>query len=364
MYLKFRNPFATAAAAAIVLAGTAISAAAESVDFEGERITITVPFREGGASDTYTRLIAPYLSEHLPGQPSMVVRNIPGGSGGLVGANRFERTATTDGLEVFAGSVSTNFNYALDAEGVEFDLSRYEPVILSPQGAAIYVSSDLGVEGAAGIPDLVGQDLVYAGQSPTSAELRQLFIFNMLGLDVQTIWGVSTSERRMAFMRGEVNIGNESLAAFLTHAQPMVDDGLAVPLFSYGVLNDAGEFERDPHFPDLPHFLEVYEQVNGAPMTGVELEVWTALYHLSVSASKYLLLPPETPQDIVDAYSAAATEMLADAEMRGETEELLGQYPQYVGENAKRILEGATTLSPEARAWIVDFLETEYDISI
>lgn len=340
------------------------AAHADGVNFAGERIRVIVPFNEGGSGDIYTRGFAPYLQKYLPGQPSLIVQNIPGGSGGIPGSNRFQREAKPDGLMIYSGSVSNTFNYALKAKGVEYDLVNFEPIILSSLGAMVYISSDLGVSGPDEIGKLAGKELVYAGQSPTSADLRQMFMFDQLGLNVKLVWGLSTSKARLAFQRGEVNINNDSYGAYIQQVKKMREEGKAVVLFSFGVLDDNDNFIRDPHFPNVPHFLELYEKVHGKKMSGTPLEVWEALYHLSVSASKYFELPVGTPKPIVDAYQEAALKMLKDPEFQVIRKDMFGDYGHYTGARAKAILKKASSLSPEALNWIKDFLKTKHNVEL
>ena len=70
--------FLLAASAAIALT-TGLPAQAQSVDFKGKTITMVIPFGVGGGSDVWGRFNATLLQKHLPGQPSVVVKNQPGG---------------------------------------------------------------------------------------------------------------------------------------------------------------------------------------------------------------------------------------------------------------------------------------------
>ena len=50
-----------------------------AVDFSGKSVTLSIAFSVGGGSDRWARVYAPYLSKYLPGNPTVVVRNMPGG---------------------------------------------------------------------------------------------------------------------------------------------------------------------------------------------------------------------------------------------------------------------------------------------
>ncbi|MCB1638441.1 MAG: tricarboxylate transporter, partial [Thiothrix sp.] len=61
-------------------------------DFSGKTVEWTVPFGVGGGTDVWARFFAPQLAETLPGKPTVVVLNVPGG-GSITGANQFYQRA-------------------------------------------------------------------------------------------------------------------------------------------------------------------------------------------------------------------------------------------------------------------------------
>ena len=71
----------------------------QSPDFANQLVELIIPFKEGGGSDTWGRFNAPFLSRYLPGRPTVVVRNVPGGNS-IAGANRFAARARPNGLSV------------------------------------------------------------------------------------------------------------------------------------------------------------------------------------------------------------------------------------------------------------------------
>ena len=96
-----------AAAAAASLA--ALPAAADEVaDFyQGKQVNVVVGYSPGGGYDTYTRLLAKHMGKHVPGNPSMIVTNMPG-AGSLKAANHTYNVAPKDGatLGVFSAPVA------------------------------------------------------------------------------------------------------------------------------------------------------------------------------------------------------------------------------------------------------------------
>ena len=74
------------------IAGLALLAAAASTDaaiaqfYKGKTITMVINYPAGGPSDIEGRIVAQHLPNHIPGKPTIVVKNISGG-GGIIGTN-------------------------------------------------------------------------------------------------------------------------------------------------------------------------------------------------------------------------------------------------------------------------------------
>src|SRR5512145_1603968 len=67
--------------------------------YQGKSIRIVVGFTSGGFYDRWSRLLARYVPKYLPGNPEMVVQNMPG-AGGLIAANHMFNVAKPDGLSI------------------------------------------------------------------------------------------------------------------------------------------------------------------------------------------------------------------------------------------------------------------------
>ena len=361
------NSWLRGAACVGIVAGLAglpsLDAAAQKVDFAGKRIEMLVPFPPGGGSDVYSRALAPFIEKHLPGNPTIIIRNVPG-AGSIPGSNQFHARAKPDGLHVFVSSSSTVMNYTFRRSKFELDLGKMLPLLLSPQGSVVYVSPALGVKSARDVAKLKGQALTFGGTGPTGAELRMTATFELLGLDVKYVWGVARGPVRLAFERGEFNINYDTTPGFLKNASQLVKAGKAVPLFALGVLDGKGDVVRDPNFKDLPSFVEVYEFMHGKKPSGPAFEAWKAILQMGVMANKSILLPAGTPQPILEAWRTAIQKTLDDPEFDAKAGKVIEGYPQFVGESARPIMNSATTLSPEVWEWIKTFLKTKHDVTL
>jgi tripartite-type tricarboxylate transporter receptor subunit TctC len=337
--------------------------AQQAVDFSGETIEWIIPLSEGGGTDVWARFFAPYLSKHLPGQPDVVIRNVPGG-GSITGTNDYAARGEPDGLSLIGTTGSTALPMLLGDTRVQYDFNRdFVPVIVSPTGGVVYLPPSLGVDSINELKNLQGTELVYASQGATSLDLVPMLGFDLLGLDVRHVFGMTgRSDGRLAFERGEVTIDYQTSSAYLTNVVPMVEAGNAVPIFSWGVLDSQGNIGRDPTFPDLPSFMEAYEAVHGKPPEGIEFEAYKALFGAGLNANKPAMLPIETPQEIVQAYRDAFEKAVADPELQAAKGDILGEYEQAVGEDVEGLFKIATTISPEAKGWIQNYLKEKYQV--
>lgn len=355
--------------AGALFAATAMAAAtpgvAADVSFEGERVVWIVPGREGGGSDNFTRAIAPHLSKHLPGNPTIVIRNIPG-AGTVPGTNQFHEQAKDDGLMIITNSTSAIINQILKNDAVRYDLSKQNIVFAVPQGAFVYAHPSTKVKGPDDIGMLIGDDKEFriGGYGPTSSELRLLVSYELLGINTKPLWGMSRGKTRQALMRGEVEIAYDTASSWFRKVKPLVKKKAVVPLFSFGVAGKDGKYVRDPVAPELPHFNELYEKVKGKSLTGAEKDVWTALFYVGVMSSKSIGLAPGTKPEVAAAYIAAIKSMAADPAFKKASEKQLGPYEVSIGDEANDVMDKAVTMSPDARAWLKDFLKKKHDIDL
>jgi hypothetical protein len=333
-----------------------------ATDFTGKTISLIVPFPNGGGVDLWARFNAPLLAKYLPGKPTIVIKNMPGG-GSISGANFFSVTARPDGLTLLASSASTQFPYLLGDPRVRYEYKDWKVVLAGPTGGAAYVSSSFGAKSIADIDKLRGKELFFASPGPTALELVSLLGFRLLDLNVNHIFGVpGRAEGLLGFERGEFTIDSQTTTAYLRRSAGLVKEGKAVPLFSWGVLDASGHLARDPNFPDLPHVGEAYEIVHGKKPEGIEWDAFMAFLVSGFPAQKLMVLPKGTPDDMVETFRAAAREMLKDPDYLARRDEIIGEYEQVTDAQAERLYKNSTNISPEAREWTRDFLTKKYDV--
>jgi hypothetical protein len=325
------------------------------------RVEILVPYEAGGGTDLYARYLAPMLSSKLPGKPEVVVKNVEG-AGAIAGSNQFEERAKPDGCSLIAIAASVTSNYVFRDRRVRYKLDEWIPIISSPAGTVVYTSSKLGLKDASELAKLKGQQLVMGANNPTGGDMRVLLSLDLLGLGVKPIYGINRGDARPGFERGEFNINFDSSQAYPIQVQPLVDSKVAVPIFSLGIAGPDGKIVRDPIVPNLPTFNEAYKAVHGKDPSGPAYDAWLAVFNLNVMASKALALPAGTPKDIANVYHNVMAEVVKDLqrpEIKEKADDVVGPYPQALGEAAANALRGAIKFDPEAESFLRDWVKKQ-----
>ena len=84
---------------ALAITAAASTAALGQEFYQGKTIRVVVGFSAGGGFDAYSRTIARHLGKHIPGNPTVIVENMPG-AGSLIAANHIYKVARPDGLTI------------------------------------------------------------------------------------------------------------------------------------------------------------------------------------------------------------------------------------------------------------------------
>ena len=359
---------ACAVGAVVFSAALASSPAMAEVSFKGKTVTIVVPFREGGGTDVLSRLFQPFLQKYLPGNPKVIVFNRPGGAA-TKGSNYFERKAKPDGLTVIAISTSTMVSQTLGGGKAKFDVRKWRPIWVVPQDTVFYARPETGVKGknlADDIEALRKSGIVFGAKNATSAELRALFTFELLGLkNVKTVLGLSSGKQRKALMRGELNVNYDSAGAFAKKVKKHAKKGKVIPFMTLGIPQADGSVIRGSVYPDLPIALDAYRSLhNGKNPTGVIYEAWKNTVTMGVSASKGMALPTGTSNEIHEAWSVAIEDILKDKDFMTRGRKIIGSYPISLRKDAKAIYKNAVNIKPKTRAWMKEWIFKTFGVKI
>lgn len=329
-----------------------------------DTLTWTVPFGVGGGTDVWARFMSHWVGESLENHPAIVINNVPGG-GSITGANLFYGRARSNGAEMIVTSASTQYPAMLKDPRVRFDYSRWTPIIAAPTGGVVYAQSTMGGDPEEILEHLRQHETKFGAQTPTGLELPILLAFDMLGLQVDPVFGMrSRGEGRLAFERGEAGIDFQTTSAYFSSVTPLVKSGQAVPLFSLGVMNDDNIIVRDPAFPDLPTFSELYLAQPDTSRDDMAYQVYHKFFASGYALQKLLLVPRDIDASLLATYRDAARKLAKNPEFLEAARQRIGPYDPVTGDVAARQLEAAMQMNQTRRQWIVDWLKQKHDIRV
>ena len=349
---------------AVAVAAVATQGVSEASEFtlEGKTVTWIVGFSEGGGTDRLTRVLQTKLSDHLPGNPNVIVLNKPGG-GSVTASNDFHANAPTDGTMLIMASTSTLLPVLLGSSVASYDPNEWVAITGFARGATMYaISDDLGLTGTdmnADYEALQSADIRFGTETPLSAELLDFVSMEMLGIeDARYVFGLSSKDAEAAFQRGEMNVNTDNTRSYL---KDYGEDSAVNPVWSYGVIDENGDLQRDPDLPDIPTFPEFYEAVTGSAPEGVAYKLQQSLMNAKVMLSKAVMLPRGTPDHIRDVYIEALRAVTSEPDVVAALPREIGSMPLNFGDETQRAMASGTQMDPEVREWAKTFLMERFD---
>lgn len=358
------SKFTKAAVLAIATTvGFAMPAQAD-VDMSGKTIEWTIPFSETGGSAKWANFFAPLLSEALPGNPTVVVKFMPG-AGSTKGANWFQEQTGGDGTVMFGSSGSTQFPYLLGDPRVRYEYNDWEPVMASGTGGVAYLNAEAGAKFDGSANNLQDMTFIYGNQGATRLDLIPALAWKMLGMNVEHVLGIKgRGDGRKMFESGEATIDYQTSSGYLNGSMAMVEAGKAVPMMSWGSIDADGNIVRDPTFPDMPTFKEVCEATDGCETSGPEWDAWKAFFVAGFPSQKIAFLPAGTDPEIVETFSNAFAAIAARPDFAEISAARLGKYPMYTGADAATALQAAITVNDDAKGFVIGWLKDEFGVEL
>mgnify|MGYP006075015527 CR=1 FL=1 len=344
---------------AVLATSVAVPIHAKELDLTGKTVNFVIPFAETGGSASWANFFAPLLSDALPGKPKVLVKYMPG-AGSTKGANWFQNQKD-DGLTIFGTSGSTQFPYLLKDKRVRYEYKDWHVVLSSATGGVAYLPPEAGAKFQKDPNSIKGMKVIYGSQGITALDLVPILAWKMLGMNVEPVFGVKgRGDGRLMFERGEANIDYQTSSAYIKNVEPLVKMGKAVPMMSWGALDENGKIVRDPSFPDLPSFKEVLTKQLGKEPSGPVWDAWKSFFIAGFAAQKMVFLPKGSSKDSIETYSKAFERVVNKPDFKKKSDKLLGVYPQMVNKSAVAAFKEAVDVSDEAREYVRNWLKTEY----
>jgi tripartite-type tricarboxylate transporter receptor subunit TctC len=319
---------------AVFLLITLSSVLAQDSFYKGKTIRIIVGAAAGGGYDTYSRTIARHFGKHIPGNPTIVVDNMPG-AGFLISANYMYKVAKPDGLTIghFIGGLF--LQQLLGKPGVEFDGVKFGFIGVPTQDNYV-----IGISKKTGITSMdqwmsskTVLKLGGVGAGSATDDIPKV-LKETIGLPVQLVSGYTgTATVRLAYDSGEVQGVCNSWESFqATWPNELQSGDLTI------VLNTTAKA-----LPDLPN---VPLSINYAK-TDEARKLIPSLVHSVGPAARPYVLPPGTPKDRIATLQKAFMETMRDPELLADAKKAKLEINPLDGAELEKAVREVYSLDPK-----------------
>lgn len=311
--------------------GAAASQPAESF-YAGKTLTIITSTGAGGPYDLVARIVAKYLTRHLPGNPPAVIRNMPG-AGHVLATNFIYNQAEKDGTVIATVANSIPFHQLVDGKGVRYDARRIQ--WLGSTGISNLVTVAWRTSGVRSTADVVQRELITGATGTGSGTYLYPAVMNaVLGTKFKLVMGYkATTEIDLAMERGEVAArSGGSIAGMMQEHPEWFSEKKVI------VLSQVGS-ARDPLIPDVP----LMDELARTPEERTILRVVSS----PVALGRPFLTGPDVPGDRVQLLRKAFDAAMSDREFLDEAKKANLDLNPMNGENVTRIVAETFATPPE-----------------
>jgi tripartite-type tricarboxylate transporter receptor subunit TctC len=315
--------------------------------YRGKQITLVIGYGPGGGYDIYGRIVAKHIGRYIPGNPTVIVQNMPG-AGSMRATNYIYEVAPKDGtyFGTFArnmpliGLLKTNPN-------IRFDPRKFtwlgSPSSYGDDAYILWARKDTRFKTVADVMKDEEPRIVLGGtaEGGTGNDIS-LLLKDVLGLKIKLIPGYADSAAiNLAIERKELDgrfVGLSSLSS--TKPEWLKPDGLVRPLLQFA------RRTRHPDYPDIPTARELASDDRARTL----IEIAEMPYILS----KPFAAPPGVPADRAKALQKAFMAVNADPEYIQEAKKLGIDISPIDGVAVMEILDRLAQMPPELLEFMRD----------
>jgi tripartite-type tricarboxylate transporter receptor subunit TctC len=268
--------------------------------YKGKQVRFIVRTTVGGDYDLYSRLFARFIGKHIPGNPSIIVVNMPGG-GGITAANYMAQVAPRDGTVIGIVSQGLAADQALgQSPQLKADLREFNwiaNIVHSNQLLVVWHTSPTKT-----LEDAKNRETTIGTTGAGSASVQYpAFYNNVLGTKFKIVFGYPGGQHiDLAMERGEVEgRGTNPYSGWMASKPTWIPEGKIIPLIQAGV-------EKEPALPNVPLILDQKVKPEDQPL----LEFMAR----GATVGRPLATTPGVPAERVAALRKAFEETIKDPE--------------------------------------------------
>jgi tripartite-type tricarboxylate transporter receptor subunit TctC len=339
-----RRVWCSVAIVGLLLCTAADVVFAQESFFKGKVIRIVVGFSPGGGFDTYSRLIAQHLGKHIPGNPTVIVENMPG-AGSLIAANYVFKAAKPDGLTIGNWNGGLVLSQLFKLPGVQFDARKFQWI-----GSPLNLSAVIGLSKTSGIANMqqwmAAKKQVQMGVTAPGSNLYDVpkILQAAIGLPMNFVIGYKGfDEIRLALEAGEVDAAAPAWPSARATWSRALETGQVVIVVQTGA-------KRSPYLPNVPLAIEFARDEEARQLIRAGTDSTSSI-------NRAYSLPPATPVERVQLLRKAFQSTISDPELLAQAKKSKLEIEPISGEEVESAIADLFKLPPGVLAKLKEALK-------
>ncbi len=309
--------------------------------YKGKTVEMVVGYAAGSSNDIAARAVARTIGKYLPGNPTVITRNMPGG-GSFIAANYVYNIAPKDGTVIGLMAPTLPIDEKLGTQGVKYVASKFNWI--GRETTSVGVTFSWMTSKVKTVADAMAREISLAGTGAGSTTaIYPNVLNNLAGTKFKIIMGYAGSnEAMLAVERGEMEAHSTAWEQVMSQHPDWVRDKKINLLVQYALA-------KHPALPDVPLAVDLMK-------TDEDKRIMRAVV-AAADVGKSILAGPGVPPARVAALRAAFNEAVKDpdfikdfessrievipmggAELQGVVEEL-GALPPDLVEKVRKVYE-------------------------
>ena len=333
---QFKKPLLKAAImSCVILAPLSAQADAIADFYRGKNMQMIIATSPGGDYDTRGRLLARHMTRLIPGEPTIVPQNMPGGVG-IAAANHMANAAPRDGTVLHMLMQNMPAHQAIGGQGVKFDTRKL--IFIGNTTDSPNVINSWYTTGITKIEQVKTQELVVgAAGTATPAAYYPAALNAMAGTKFKIVTGYpGGNDVNLAMEKGEVGgRGSNSWASWKSLNPKWIAEGKVHILVQIGL-------QRAKDLPDVPLLFELASNESDREVLRF-ISADTAIGRAAVTT-------PDVPKDRVSALRKAFMDTMKDEQFLAEANKMGIDISPRSGEDSQSVADKIVAAPPEVVA--------------
>jgi tripartite-type tricarboxylate transporter receptor subunit TctC len=327
-----RNLLGGAAAAVLFLLPAAAPAQSPAEFYKGKNVDLYIGYSVGGGYDVYARIVARHIGKHIPGNPTIVPKNMEG-AGSLRLVNWLYNVAPKDGSVFATIGRGTAFNPILGIPGAQFEGPKF--TWIGSANDEVSVCATWHTSAVTKFDELMAKEIAVGGTGASDDTVQFPRVLNgVLGTKMKIVSGYpGGNDAVLAMERGEVHgrCGWSWSSVMATHKNWLDEKKINILLQL--------ALEKHPDLPNVP-------LVTDLAKTDEQKQILRLIFARQVMGRPFVA-PPGIPQDRAEALRKAFMDTMKDKEFLAEAEKAGLEITPVPGEQIQKLVQDVYNTPPE-----------------